>query len=293
MSEQDAVDAGDEMAPGVDGKIHFPRVIVGGLPVAVVDRRRIARVTIATALSRRGLGRPCAFFTSINGHVVSLCASRPDIKRIFEQADLIAADGMSVVFASRLGPGQPLPERVATTDSFHDVARLARERGASFYLLGANSEMNRAAAEQALKIHPGLKIAGHRHGYFVPEEEDEIVQEINAAAPDVLWVGLGAPREQRFILRNVHRLTSVGVATSCGGLFDFLAGKNRRAPPWMRRAGLEWMYRAWQEPRRLTWRYLTTGPHAALCLLRRRGLASDGMVDIDLAASRYRLDSAQ
>src|SRR5260221_433585 len=159
---QNAVPAADGIAIGADGKIHFPRVIVGGLPVAVLDRKRTARLTVATALSRRGSGRPCAFFTTTNGQVVSLCASRTDVKRMFERADLISADGMSVVLASRLGPGPQLPERVATTDAFHDVARLAGRAGLSFFFLGASEEVNRLAVARVRQTYPGVKIAG-RH----------------------------------------------------------------------------------------------------------------------------------
>jgi N-acetylglucosaminyldiphosphoundecaprenol N-acetyl-beta-D-mannosaminyltransferase len=283
-SAQDAVSFSDDVAIGSDGKVHFPRVIVGGLPTAVLDRKATARLTVAAALSRRGKRRPCAFFTTTNGQVVSLCASQPDVKRLFERADLISADGMSVVFASRLGPGPHLPERVATTDAFHDVARLAGRARLSFYFLGASEDVNRRAVERVKQSYPGVKIAGRHHGYFAPAEEPEIIEKINAAGPDVLWVGLGVPHQQRFILNNLARLTSVGVAKSCGGLFDFLAGKNKRAPRWMQVGGLEWAYRIWMEPNRLLMRYLTTNPHAAYWLLRSRGLASEGVIDADTPA---------
>jgi N-acetylglucosaminyldiphosphoundecaprenol N-acetyl-beta-D-mannosaminyltransferase len=279
MSDMGAAKRNDEITIDDDGTIHFPRIIVGGLPVAALDRRETARLTISAALARRsGAGR-CAFFTTTNGQVVSLCASNSEVKHLFEQASLISADGMSVVFASRLGPGRGLPERVATTDAFHDAAQLAEERGVTFYFFGGTEEVNARATERALTIYPRLKIVGRRHGYFRPEDETGIVDHINAAAPDILWVGLGVPNQQRFVLGNLHRLISVGVAKSCGGLFDFLAGRNKRAPWWMQQAGLEWAFRAWQEPGRLAARYLTTNPHAAYWLLRERGVASEGVIE--------------
>ena len=263
------------------GEIHFPRVVVGGLPVAALDRQQTARLTIRAALSRRGSGRPCLFFTTINGQVVSLSASDSSVRHLFEGADLISADGMSVVFASRLGPGMRLPERVATTDAFHDAARLACERGATFYFFGGSEDVNSAAVDGARQRYPELKIVGRHSGYFGPDDEAEIVADIDRAEPDVLWVGLGVPFQQQFIRRNLHRLTKVGVAKSCGGLFDFLAGKNRRAPQWMQKTGMEWAYRVWQEPGRLGWRYLTTNPHAAYWLLRARGLTTHGTIQAD------------
>ena len=282
MSGNDAANRQDNIIVTGNGEIRFPRVIVGGLPVAVLDRQSTARLTISAALSRKGSGRPCAFFTTTNGQVVSLCASDPEVKRLFERADLISADGMSVVFASRLGSGLKLPERVATTDAFHDAARLARERGMGFYFLGGSEEVNVRAVERARELHPGLRIVGRRNGYFGQEEEEAIVDAINRAAPDVLWVGLGVPHQQRFVLRHLDRLTSVGVAKSCGGLFDFLAGKNRRAPRWMQRAGLEWAFRVWEEPGRLAARYLATNPHAAYWLVRARGAASEGAIEASM-----------
>ncbi|CAN5178599.1 WecB/TagA/CpsF family glycosyltransferase [soil metagenome] len=268
--------------------VRFPRVVVGGLPVAVLDREQTARLTISAALARRGSGRPCLFFTTVNGQVVSLCASDASVRRLFEQADLISADGMSVVFASRLGPGAALPERVATTDAFHDASLLACREGARFFFFGGSEEVNARAVARVRELYPELEIAGWRSGYFDPVDEDDIVDEINATAPDVLWVGLGVPFQQQFVRRNLRRLTSVGVTKSCGGLFDFLAGRNKRAPEWMQRAGLEWAFRVSEEPARLLWRYFTTNPHAAYWLLRARGLASEGAIEASRGAGAVR-----
>lgn len=279
MRGESAASRDEQITIGPDGKVRFRRVVVGGLPVAVLDRKETARLTIAAAVSRRGMRRPCLFFTATNGQVVSLCASDPGVKRLFERADVISADGMSVVFASRLGATPTLPERVATTDGFHDAARIAQEAGASFYMLGGTEATNERAAKRVRELYPRLKLVGRRHGYFKPEDEASVVGEVDAAAPDVLWVGLGSPGEQRFVERNLDRLTSVGVARTCGGLFDFIAGNNRRAPRWMQKAGLEWVYRTWEEPARLSRRYATTNPHAAYWLLRSRAPTSDGAIE--------------
>jgi exopolysaccharide biosynthesis WecB/TagA/CpsF family protein len=262
-----------------DRAFHFARTIVGGLPVAVLDRRATAELMVKAALARRGTGQRCLFFTSANGQVISLCASEPDVKQLFEEADLISADGMSLVLASRLRTGLTLPERVATSDGFHDTARIAAAAGASFYFLGATEDVNARAVERASELYPALAIVGRRNGYFQPEDESKIVDCINAARPDILWVGLGVPHQQQFIVRNRGRLRSVGVAKSCGGLFDFVAERNKRAPQWMQDAGLEWAFRIQQEPGRLAWRYLTTSPHAAYCFLRATGDVDQGVIN--------------
>jgi len=248
-------------------EIDIPRVAIGGLPLAVIDRRDSARFMIATALARRGAGEPPIVVTSANGQVISMCAREPELRRLFLSADLIHADGTPLVFASRLKCRTPLPERVATTDLFHDAAREAVDCGATFFLLGAAPEVIAAAVHNARQLYPRLQIAGFRHGYFAGEDEQQVVEEINSARPDILWIGMGVPNEQRFSLVNRARLTNVGVIKTSGGLFDFLSGRNRRAPMWMQSAGLEWLYRLMLEPRRLFRRYLTTSPHALYLLL--------------------------
>jgi exopolysaccharide biosynthesis WecB/TagA/CpsF family protein len=216
----------------------------------------------------RPSNRPPLVFTSANGQVLSMCARDREARKLFAQADLVHADGMPLVFASQLMCQTPLPERVATTDLFHDVAKLAQAARVTFYFLGATDETLRCAMRRSRFLYPRLRIIGHRNGYFSAAEESAVVDAINAARPDILWVGMGAPRELAFALRNRHRLTGVGLIKTSGGLFDFLSGRTR-APNWMQAAGLEWAFRTMLEPRRLAGRYLLTNPHALLLLLTR------------------------
>jgi N-acetylglucosaminyldiphosphoundecaprenol N-acetyl-beta-D-mannosaminyltransferase len=248
-----------DVLPVID--LDVPWVAIGGLPIAAIGREQSAQLMIEAALARRGSGRQPLLITSANGQVISMCARDAEVRGLFLAADLIHADGMPLVWASRLKTRAPLPERVATTDLFHDIARVAPSRGATFYLLGAAPEV----IEQ--EQYPQLTIAGYRHGYFDPEETSEIIGEIDACAPDVLWIGMGAPAELALALHLRTRLTTVGLIKTSGGLFDFLSGRNRRAPMWMQSAGLEWLYRLALEPRRLLYRYLTTNPHALFLLL--------------------------
>src|SRR6202034_3615769 len=145
------------------------------------------------------------------------------------------------------------------TDLFHDVAALAEQRNARIFLLGATQSVVAEAARRVQKLYPDLNIVGHNGGYFRrPGDEDRIIDFINDAQPDILFLGLGVPAEQEFAVRNRDRLRGVGLIKTAGGLFDFLSGKNARAPAWMQSAGLEWAYRACLEPRRLAGRYLAT-----------------------------------
>lgn len=246
-----------------------PTVQVGGLPVRALSRAAWAERIVDTALARRQQAGPPLFLTSANGHVVSRYARDPQFRSLIDTADAIDADGQPLVVASKLMTRTPIPERAATTDLFHDVAAAGAARGLRIFMLGGTESVNVTASVLALQRHPGLVLAGRRNGYFKPGDEAAIVARINAARPDVLWVGLGVPFEQAFVVRNRQRLTNVGIIKTCGGLFDFVAGRAVRAPQWMQDCSLEWAYRVWREPQRLLWRYATTNLHALVLLAAR------------------------
>lgn len=245
--------------------IDIPLVRLGGLNIAALDRRETAELMLRLARAPRPHGRPW-ILTSANGEVVSRCARDARIAALFAETDLISADGQPLVLASALCARQ-LPERVATTDLFHDVAALAVDHGLTFYMFGASDSENLRAVERIRRLYPGLAIVGRSHGYLTDSELEAKVAEINALAPDILWVALGVPREQEFALQYAASLPNVGMIKMSGGLFNFLSGTRRRAPLWMQHCGLEWLYRLAQEPRRLFWRYAVTNPHAAYMLL--------------------------
>ena len=248
------------------------RIRIGDLPVVVADRIETARVMVDESLKRRGLWRYPAYLTSTNGEVTYRCAVNEGERSLFLQADAIHADGMPHVFVSRLRCDIALPERVATSDLFYDVACEAEAKGATMFMLGATELSNTTAARLVENRFPGLKLVGHRSGFFKNDDEEiRVCRQISELAPDILWVSMGVPREQHFIVRHRHRLTSVGVIKTSGGLFDFLAGFKPRAPVWMQDAGLEWVWRACLEPKRLGWRYLKTNPLALYLLLVKSG----------------------
>jgi exopolysaccharide biosynthesis WecB/TagA/CpsF family protein len=241
-------------------------ITLGGLPITVIDRADEASLIVRLAGKRRPNGP--LFFTSANGEVIARTSRDPALKRLFVAADQIVADGQPLVVASRYLCREPLPERVATTDLFHDVARLAERTGTTFYFLGATEIESARAVAAARAAYPKLRIVGASHGYLQEEALVAKLREINALAPDVLWLGLGVPREQLFFREHRGELGNVGLIKTSGGLFDHMAGKVRRAPLWLQRLGFEWLWRAAMEPRRLLWRYLTTNPLAAYAILR-------------------------
>jgi N-acetylglucosaminyldiphosphoundecaprenol N-acetyl-beta-D-mannosaminyltransferase len=178
-------------------KWDVPVATIGGLPIAVIDRAGSAELMVDTALARRDTAKPPLVFTSANGQVLSMCARDARIRDLFLDADLIHADGMPLVFVSRLFSKTPLPERVATTDLFHDTAIVAQQRGASIYLLGATKAVVDQAVRRTRELYPALKIAGYNSGYLRRDgDEERIIADINLAKPDILWLGLGRPNNR-------------------------------------------------------------------------------------------------
>ncbi len=241
---------------------------VGGARVACLDLHETARLMIELA-KEPARGQGPYYLTSVNGEVLARRFFDREFGALVDRADSIAADGQPLVVASKIFSSKPLPERVATTDLYPIVARMAQETGATFYLYGASEEVNRAAYENTLDMAPGVKIVGRSHGYLKGAALAAKLDEINALAPDILWLALGVPLEQQFVRDHAHRLGKVKMIKTSGGLFDFVAGAKKRAPQWMQDTGLEWAFRLSLEPKRLIKRYMTTNPVAAYLLLTR------------------------
>lgn len=178
------------------------------------------------------------------------------LRRAVLASDLIVADGMSVVWASRL-LRRPLPERVAGIDLMSAILRRADDRGYRVFFLGATDAVLRAALEHVRRDYPGVVVAGARNGYFKAGEEVDVVADIRDAAPDVLFAAMSSPKKELFLARWSKEL-SVPVCHGVGGAFDVLAGKVKRAPQRWQRWGMEWLYRVLQEPGRMWRRYLVT-----------------------------------
>ncbi|MET1754017.1 WecB/TagA/CpsF family glycosyltransferase [Novosphingobium sp. RD2P27] len=245
------------------------RVLVGGLPTVRASRKELAAMMVADCQLARDAGGswlPKLVFSS-NGQGVALAGMDDAFRDVMLEASWIHADGQSVVFASKM-TAAPLPERIATTDFFHDAARAAIEGGLSFYIFGGSENQNRNAVERIRVLYPELKIVGRRNGYFDPAENNEICQDIRESGADVLWVGLGKPRQEEWCVRNRDQLRGIGWVKTCGGLYAFLSGEAPRAPDWMQSLGLEWLFRAMRDPKRLLWRYLTTNPYSIYRLIR-------------------------
>ncbi len=179
-----------------------------------------------------------------------------ELRRILLEADLVLCDGTPLVWASRW-LGNPLRERVAGSDLVPALVREAAEKGHRLFLLGAGAGVAAGAAERLHEQHPSLIICGHYSPPFsglLEMDHEEAASRIREARPDVLLVSFGCPKQEKWIAMH-YRSLGVPVVIGVGASLDFLANRVRRAPPWMRRSGLEWGYRLLQEPRRLFRRY--------------------------------------
>ena len=192
----------------------------------------------------------------VNAAKVVNMRSDPELAKAMLNSDAIYADGMSVVWASRV-LGKPLPERIAGIDLMHSILQQGQPRKYRVFCLGASPEILDKVCETFDKNYSGIEIVGSNHGYFDKHKESQIATSIRDSQPDVLFVAMTSPKKERFIARWSTTM-NVPVVHGVGGSFDVVAGLVDRAPDLMQRLGLEWLYRVIQEPRRLWRRYLYT-----------------------------------
>lgn len=199
-------------------------------------------------------------------NVAKLVNSRSDVVLAADVAnsDLVGIDGMGIVWGARL-LGLPVTERVAGIDLLSELLAVCANEGFRPYLLGSTRDTLQQAATQVLTKHPAIRFAGLRDGYFAPAQEREVVDDIRSSGADCLFIGMPTPRKERFLASHRDEL-NVPFIMGVGGSFDVLAGRIRRAPARVQALGLEWLYRIYQEPRRMWRRYAKTNATFAMIL---------------------------
>lgn len=210
-------------------------------------------------------------------HIVTADASMaviarrdPALRAIVDNADLVTPDGAGIVWASRL-LGTPVPHKVSGVDLVGDLCRLSGAKGYRIFFLGAAPGIAEEAAEKMRARWPGTQIVGTRDGYFTPEEELGILAEIQRATPNIILVAFGIPRQEKWIERHKAAL-GAAVMIGVGGSFDVFSGRVSRAPLWMQRSSLEWLYRLSKNPKKIG--KVMTLPKFALLALRQRFLGT-------------------
>jgi len=199
---------------------------------------------------RYGTGQK-PFIATPNPEILLLARKDAQFRIILNSADINKPDGTGLKLGAKLR-GKKLKYRLTGTDLMGHLAKMAEKKGSGTYFLGAEQGVARKAGENLKKFLPGLKIVGAESGGKFEEWDNRvIIEHINATAPEILFVALGQGKQEEWIFENLPKLSSVKAAIGVGGAFDFYSGKIRRAPKWMRRAGLEWLYRLFREPRRI------------------------------------------
>ena len=190
-----------------------------------------------------------AFVVTANAEIIMMCQQDKEYNNIVsEQADLVLPDGAGAVWAGRY-LGNEVPERVAGFDLYNQLLKLSADKGYKVYFFGGAPGVAEAAKNKAEELYPGVQIVGCRNGYFTEAEEEAIIKEINDAAPDMLFVALGAPKQEKWLVKYRNQLKP-RVLMGISGSFDVLAGKMERAPKWMQEASLEWACRLYKQPSR-------------------------------------------
>jgi N-acetylglucosaminyldiphosphoundecaprenol N-acetyl-beta-D-mannosaminyltransferase len=243
-------------------------VIILGIPIDNLTLSEAAERIFLMIKDYQRDGLPCLVATVNVDFIVNTLAwehggiRHPELLDILRRADMVTADGMPVVWMSRL-LGCPLKERVTGADLVPYLATESAKRGTSLFFLGGRGDVGQRAADLLVGRNPGLKVAGVSAPFVYTEgehladfeaEDEAIVAEINAARPDILLIAFGNPKQELWFARNAPRL-KVPVTIGIGGTFEFIVGTVSRAPLWVQNAGLEWIYRIMMEPRRLWKRY--------------------------------------
>jgi N-acetylglucosaminyldiphosphoundecaprenol N-acetyl-beta-D-mannosaminyltransferase len=234
----------------------------------------IAVLTLEMLLERIGKAaniRRSAIFDYANIHAINMAFTNPDLKDFYNECDTVFCDGIGVMWGARL-LGRTLSGRFTPPDWIDRLAEQCVERRHSMFFLGGQPGVADRAAARVAQRHHGLLPIGIHHGYFdmdITEENQRVIDHINHANPDILFVGFGIPLQERWLQNNALRINAP-VLIACGAMFDYLARNVHRGPRWMTDHGLEWLSRLLIEPRRLWSRYLIGIPLFFIRVFRQR-----------------------
>ena len=197
---------------------------------------------------------------------VVIASGDPEFTEIIREADIVTPDGAGILLASKI-LGLGISEKVSGVDLARSLCRLSGEKGFSIYFLGAAPGVAEEARQKLLEQYPDMKVAGVHHGYFKPEEEAAVVEDVRNSGADVLLVAMGIPAQEKLIKRNLDKL-GVKAAIGVGGTFDVFSGRIERAPVWMQRHGMEWFHRLMKNPKKIS--KVAMLPRFMMMVLRKR-----------------------
>ena len=250
--------------------MQFETETIVGYPVC---KEPVSTIVNEITSKIQNASRPCSYFSCLNPHAVEVAAGDPDFQSAMLDADFLTADGIGVVYVSRLTGGK-ISQRITGMDVFVNLTQAMNDLGnMSCFFLGSTEETLKKVQDRMAMDFPCVKVSGTFSppfkAEFEPHDTDEMIQRVNDSRSDVLWVGLTAPKQEKWIHENRHKL-DVAFAGPIGAAFDFYAGNIKRAGPFVQKLGLEWLPRLVQEPRRLWRRSLISAPSFFVRSLRYR-----------------------
>lgn len=229
--------------------VDYPRKEIFDIKIGAIPLSGLA--TVVSSYISQG-EKETLFY--INAHTLNVANVDGEYKEILKRASLVYAGGLGPVIASWI-LNQTLPGRSPTPDFINKVFEIAEKKGWSVYLLGTTQKSLIKVVAKIKKNFSKLSICGFHHGFFAPEEEEDIIAEINSKNPTVVIVGMGTPKQEKWIAKNKDKINAKAF-WAVGALFDVISGELPRAPKWVQVIGLEWFFRFCQEPRRLWKRYV-------------------------------------
>lgn len=221
-------------------------ITILGVPIDRVTTNSVGEITEKLIQESN---KSCKMIFAPNVEFIMRAQKDEEFFNILKQSSLSTPDSIGVIIGAKLQK-KFFPERIPGQAYFRKVIELSNEKGYSIYLLGGEPEIAKKAKENLLKLYPNVNIVGFHDGYFDEKGEKEVINEINQLQPNVLFVALGAPKQEKWIAKHRHEL-KVDVAAGQGGTYDYEAGKIKRAPKWVQKIGIEWLWRLIRQPKRI------------------------------------------
>ena len=221
-------------------------ITILGVPIDRVTTNSVGEITEKLI---KESNKSCKMIFAPNVEFIMRAQKDEEFFNILKQSSLSTPDSIGVIIGAKLQK-KSFPERIPGQAYFRKIIELSNEKGYSIYLLGGEPEIVKKAKENLLKLYPNVNIVGFHDGYFDENEEKEVIKEINQLQPNVLFVALGAPKQEKWIAKHRHEL-KVDVAAGQGGTYDYEAGKIKRAPKWVQKIGIEWLWRLVRQPKRI------------------------------------------
>jgi N-acetylglucosaminyldiphosphoundecaprenol N-acetyl-beta-D-mannosaminyltransferase len=255
-----------DCSPGPDpqSEIENPQAKMEWVRVLDVPISRVSNAEAMTILTQFVRSGSPHLVVTADASAVVTAARDPEFCAVVNSADLVTPDSTGILWAAR-HLGQPLPERVSGVDLAERLCELAARHGWAIFFYGAAPGVAEEAAARMQERYPGMRVSGTAHGFLSEPEQVALEERIRESRPEILFVAMGIPRQEKWI---ASRMASLGVPVSMGvgGSFDVFAGRVNRAPGWMQRRGLEWLYRVWKNPRKIS--KVATLPQFVLLVLR-------------------------